>query len=68
MNASTKVLKLSDKVYNELNSHGFSKLFNWEDYQFFKKQTLGKFNQVQAIVDLFIFYSCDESDFADYEF
>ena len=68
MNASTKILKLSDKVYNELNSRGFSKLFNWEDYRFFKKQTSGKFNQVQAIVDLFIFYACDESDFADYEF
>ena len=68
MNASTKVLKLSDKVYNELNSRGFSKLFNWEDYRFFKSQTIGKFNQVQAIVDLFVFYACDESDFADYEF
>ena len=68
MNASTKVLKLSDKVYNELNSRGFSKLFNWEDYNYFKKMTINKFNQVEAIVNLFIFYASDESDFADYEF
>ena len=68
MNAPTKLQKLSDKVYHELQSQGFSKLFNWEDYQYFKKQSLNKFNQVEAIVSLFIFYASDESDFADYEF
>ena len=68
MNAPTKLQKLSDKVYQELQSQGFSKLFNWEDYHYFKKQSLNKFNQVEAIVSLFIFYASDESDFADYEF
>ena len=68
MNAPTKIQKLSDKVYQELNSKGFSKLFNWEDYHYFKKMTAQKFNQVEAIVEMFIFYSCDLSDFADYEF
>lgn len=68
MNAPTKLQKLSDKVYQELKSKGFSKLFNWEDYHYFKKQCAGKFNQVEAIVSLFIFYASDESDFADYEF
>ena len=68
MNATTKIRDLSDLVYQELQSQGFAKLFNWEDYHYFKKQTLQKFNQVEAIVNLFIFYSCDESDFSDYEF
>ncbi len=68
MNAPTKLQKLSDKVYQELQSQGFSKLFNWEDYNYFKKMTINKFNQVEAIVNLFIFYASDESDFADYEF
>ena len=68
MNAPTKLQKLSDKVYQELQSQGFAKLFNWEDYHYFKKQSLNKFNQVEAIVSLFIFYASDESDFADYEF
>ena len=68
MNATTKIPDLSDLVYQELQSQGFAKLFNWEDYHYFKKQTLQKFNQVEAIVNLFIFYSCDESDFSDYEF
>jgi len=68
MNAPTKIQKLSDKVYQELNSKGFSKLFNWEAYHYFKKMTAQKFNQVEAIVEMFIFYSCDLSDFADYEF
>ena len=68
MNAPTKLQKLSDKVYHELQSQGFSKLFNWEDYNYFKKMTINKFNQVEAIVNLFLFYASDESDFADYEF
>ena len=68
MNATTKIQYLSDLVYQELQSQGFSKLFNWEDYHYFKKMTINKFNQVEAIVNLFIFYASDESDFADYEF
>lgn len=68
MNTSAKIQKTSDKVLSELEKLGFSKLFNWIDYRAFKKETKGKFNQVQEIVNLFIFYSSDLSDFADYEF
>ncbi|MFC4688674.1 hypothetical protein ACFO4P_17160 [Epilithonimonas pallida] len=68
MNADTKIQKLSDLVYHELKSMGYCKLFNWEDYDYFKKQTFNKFNQVEAIVNLFLFYANDESDFSDYEF
>lgn len=68
MNATANLNKLSDKVYQELKLQGYSKLFNWEDYRYFKKQTQEEFNRVEAIVQLFIFYSCDLSDFEDYDF
>lgn len=68
---STKVQKTSDKVYEELKKQGFSKLFNWVDYHFFKKQTANETepkNRVSAIVNLFLYYNSETSDFADYEF
>lgn len=66
---ATKLQKLSDKVYQILLEKGFSKLFTWEDYRFFKKETEGKPNQAQEIADLFIFWNSHEiSDFCDYEF
>lgn len=68
MSTATKIYKTSEKVQHELQILGFSKIFNWIDYQFFKKETALEFNQVQAIVDLFVYYSCDESDFAEYLF
>lgn len=68
MNATANLNKLSDKVYQELKLQGYSKLFNWEDYHYFKKQAQDEFNKVEAIVQLFIFYSCDLSDFEDYDF
>ena len=67
----TKIQNISDKVYEELKKEGFSKLFNWVDYNYFKKQvkTEGKSeNIVSAIVELFKFYNSETSDFADYEF
>ncbi len=68
MNTNAKIQKTSDKVLSELEKMGFSKLFNWIDYRAFKRETKGNFNQVQAIVNLFIYYSSELSDFADYEF
>ena len=38
---ATKLQKLSDKVYQILTEKGFSKLFTWEDYVFFRKETAG---------------------------
>lgn len=70
MNATaTNLQKLSDKVYQILANRGFSKLFNWEDYRYFKKQSQDKQNPAEYIAEQFIFWNThEESDFADYEF
>lgn len=66
---STKLHKLSDKVYQILKEKGFSKLFNWSDYLFFKKESVDKINREQWIAEQFISWNSHElSDFADYEF
>ena len=68
---ATKIQKTSDKVYEELKKQGFSKLFNWVDYHFFKKQTANEKesnDHATAIVNLFLYYNSETSDFADYEF
>lgn len=66
---STKLQKLSDKVYQILKDKGFTKLFNWTDYQFFKKESANQANPAQWIADQFISWNSHElSDFADYEF
>ena len=66
-----KIQKTSDKVYEELKKEGFSKLFNWVDFNYFKKQVQKEGtnqNIVFDIVELFKFYNSETSDFADYEF
>ncbi|MGV8914398.1 MAG: hypothetical protein ACOH1X_03005 [Kaistella sp.] len=66
---STKIQKLSDKVYQILEEQGFTKLFNWEDYRFFKRESKDKPNPAQWIAEQFINWNTHElSDFADYEF
>ena len=66
---ATKLQKLSDKVYQILCEKGFSKLFSWDDYRYFKKETVGQPKQAEKIAELFIFWNSHEiSDFADYEF
>lgn len=66
---STKVQNLSDTVYQILKEKGFSKLFNWSDYLFFKKESVDKINRAQWIAEQFISWNSHElSDFADYEF
>lgn len=66
---TAKVQNLSDLVYKILNDQGLSKLFNWEDYHFFKKQSEGKKDRALYIAEQFIFWNMHEqSDFADYDF
>ena len=66
---ATKLQKLSDKVYQILCEKGFSKLFSWDEYVYFRKETAGQPEQAEKIADLFIFWNSHEiSDFADYEF
>lgn len=62
-------IKLSEQVKAILQSKGFSKIFNYNDYQYFKKQVSNSFNRAQEIADLFMTYNSDvESDFAEYLF
>ncbi len=73
MTSTTKVQKTSDIVFNELRKNGFSKFFNWIDYQYFKKlaEHEGRREQkekAQAIIFYFLNYNNEPSDFADYEF
>ena len=70
MNATaTKLQNLSDKVYQILAARGFSKLFNYEDYRYFKMQSENKHDRAEYIAEQFIFWNThEESDFADYEF
>lgn len=66
---ATKIQNLSDAVYQILAERGFSKLFNFEDYGYFKKESERHPNRAAYIVEQFIFWnSHEESDFADYEF
>jgi hypothetical protein len=66
---ATKIQKLSDKVYQILSEKGFSKLFSWDEYVYFRKETAGQPEQAKKIAELFIFWNSHEvSDFADYEF
>ncbi|AQY21430.1 hypothetical protein [Riemerella anatipestifer] len=69
---ATKVQKISDIVFKKLKQQGFSKYFNWIDYQYFKNIARKEYHTTQEIADkiveLFINYHNEFSDFADYEF
>lgn len=66
---STKLQKLSDKVYQILKHQGFSKLFNDADFQFFYNESYNKQNPAQWIADQFINWNTHEiSDLAEYTF
>jgi hypothetical protein len=59
---------LSQQVKQILNSKGYSFLFNWNDYTFFKNQAKNAFNKAHVIADLFISESETNSDFNEYIF
>jgi len=61
--------KPSEQVIAILQEKGLSKIFNYPDYEYFKRQCKHAFNLAQAIADLFIEYNSDiHSDFAEYVF
>ena len=61
--------KLSDQVKETLHAKGFSFLFNYNDYKYYKSQVKKAFNKAQAIADLFIQENnTNESDFSEYVF
>lgn len=63
-----KDIKLSTKVQQALYYKGYSQIFNWEDYRYYKEMTKDKIFRAEAIADLFIKESCELSDYAEYEF
>lgn len=61
--------KLSDQVKLILHEKGFSFLFNWSDYLYFKEQTKTAFNKAYTIAELFINENNEaKNDFSDYIF
>lgn len=61
--------KLSEQVKETLHAKGFSFLFNYNDYKYYKSQVKKAFNKAQAIADLFIQENnTNESDFSEYVF
>ncbi len=63
-----KYIKLSSKVQEILFKMGYSRIFNWIEYEEYKKLTENAIFRAQAIADLFISNTCELSDYADYEF
>lgn len=60
---------LSEQVKATLHEKGFSFLFNYDDYKYYKAQAKKAFNKAQAIAELFIQdNNTNESDFSEYVF
>lgn len=61
--------KLSDQVKTYLFEKGYSAIFNYSDYLYYKRQVKEAFNKAQAIADLFISENnTTESDYNGYIF
>jgi hypothetical protein len=58
--------KLSEQVKATLHEKGYSFLFNYSDYTYYKAQAKKAFNKAQAIADLFIQENNTNSDFSEY--
>lgn len=59
---------LSYQVRQELSQRGYSFLFNWDDYAYFRSQAKHAFNKALAIAELFIQDSNAQSDYHEYTF
>lgn len=61
--------KLSEQVKATLHAKGYSFLFNYSDYEYYKAQAKKAFNKAQTIAELFIQdNNTNESDFSEYVF
>jgi|TARA_R110000823_G_scaffold20070_23_gene61699 hypothetical protein len=60
--------KLSDQVKKILQEKGFSSLFNYQDYAYFKAKAKNAFNKSVAIAEFFINENNVNSDFDEYVF
>ena len=63
-----KSFLLSNQVKKILHQNGFSKVFNYNDYKFFKEQCKDAFNKAEAIANKFIEENESQSDFLEYEY
>ncbi|WP_445458571.1 hypothetical protein [Flavobacterium sp. HNIBRBA15423] len=69
LNDKNNAFKLSIQVKNILHEKGYSFLFNFNDYKFFKKQVNQAFNKGLAIAEKFIeYYGETQNDYSDYVF
>lgn len=59
---------LSSQVKSILQKDGFSHVFNWADYETFKKATSKAFNRPLAIAKKFFEDAEDPSDYQEYIF
>lgn len=62
-----KASKTSEQVKEILFKNGYSHLFNWYDYEYFKTQCKNEFNKALKISQMFIEYHGTPSDYAEYE-
>lgn len=62
--------KLSEQVKEKLHAKGYSKIFNYEDYKYYKSQVKKAYDKAQAIAELFIQdnFSNNTSDYNEYIF
>ena len=69
LNDKISAFKLSTQVNNILHEKGFSFLFNYNDYKYFKAQVNDAFNKAVVIAEMFIeYYGDNNNDFSDYVF
>ena len=66
--SKNNAFKLSIQVKNELSKKGYSTLFNYSDYIYYKAICKNAFNKVHEIVNLFIWENNAKSDFDEYVF
>lgn len=61
-----KSTKTSVQVKEILSKNGYSHLFNYNDYKYFKSQCTNEFNKAITIAQKFIEYNECASDFEEY--
>ncbi|WP_372744280.1 hypothetical protein [Lutibacter sp.] len=66
----SKSFLLSEQVKRYLNEKGFLKVFNYSDYEYFKRKVTNARNKAQEIANLFIEENqhTTKSDFNEYIF
>ncbi|MFD2824805.1 hypothetical protein ACFS5M_14070 [Lacinutrix iliipiscaria] len=60
--------KISEQVKSILHNRGLSKVFNYNDYNYFKELCKSAFNKAQAIADKFTEEHEQESELNEYIF